>query len=154
MKVAIGQDSHRIDYNNKEKKLILAGVEFKEDFSILANSDGDVVFHAITNAVSGITCKKILGKISDDMCKNGIIDSEVYLREALKYLDEKIVHLSISIECKIPKISPKIEEMRKNIARVLNVEENCIGITATSGEGLTEFGKGNGISVFTILTVE
>mgnify|MGYP002708594734 FL=1 len=154
MKVAIGQDSHRIDYNNKEKKLILAGVEFKEDFSILANSDGDVVFHAITNAVSGITCKNILGKISDDMCKNGIIDSEVYLREALKYLDEKIVHLSISIECKIPKISPKIEEMRKNIARVLNVEENCIGITATSGEGLTEFGKGNGISVFTILTVE
>lgn len=154
MKVAIGQDSHRIDYNNKEKKLILAGVEFKEDFSILANSDGDVVFHAITNAVSGITCKNILGKISDDMCKNGITDSEVYLREALKYLDEKIVHLSISIECKIPKISPKIEEMRKNIARVLNVEENCIGITATSGEGLTEFGKGNGISVFTILTVE
>lgn len=154
MKVAIGQDSHRIDYNNKEKKLILAGVEFKEDFSILANSDGDVVFHAITNAVSGITCKNILGKISDDMCKNGITDSEVYLREALKYLDEKIVHLSISIECKIPKISPKIEKMRKNIARVLNVEENCIGITATSGEGLTEFGKGNGISVFTILTVE
>lgn len=154
MKVAIGQDSHRIDYNNKEKKLILAGVEFKEDFSILANSDGDVVFHAITNAISGITCKNILGKISDDMCKNGITDSEVYLREALKYLDEKIVHLSISIECKIPKISPKIEEMRKNIARVLNVEENCIGITATSGEGLTEFGKGNGISVFTILTVE
>lgn len=154
MKVAIGQDSHRIDYNNKEKKLVLAGVEFKEDFSILANSDGDVVFHAITNAVSGITCKNILGKISDDMCKNGITDSEVYLREALKYLDEKIVHLSISIECKIPKISPKIEEMRKNIARVLNVEENCIGITATSGEGLTEFGKGNGISVFTILTVE
>lgn len=120
----------------------------------MANSDGDVVFHAITNAISGITCKNILGKISDDMCKNGIIDSEVYLREALKYLDEKIVHLSISIECKIPKISPKIEEMRKNIARVLNVEENCIGITATSGEGLTEFGKGNGISVFTILTVE
>lgn len=154
MKVAIGQDSHRIDYNNKEKKLILAGVEFKEDFSILANSDGDVVFHAITNAVSGITCKNILGKISDDICKNGITDSEVYLREALKYLDEKIVHLSISIECKIPKISPKIEEMRKNIASVLNVEENCIGITATSGEGLTEFGKGNGISVFTILTVE
>ena len=60
MKVAIGQDSHRIDYNNKEKKLILAGVEFKEDFSILANSDGDVVFHAITNAISGIKCKNIL----------------------------------------------------------------------------------------------
>ena len=113
MKVAIEQDSHRIDYNNKEKRLLLAGVEFKEDFSILANSDGDVVFHAITNAVSGITCKNILGKISDKMCQSGIVDSEAYLREALKYLNEKIVHLSISIECKVPKITPKIEEMRK-----------------------------------------
>lgn len=154
MKVAIGQDSHRIDYNNKDKKLILGGVEFQEDYSLSANSDGDVVLHAITNAVSGITCQNILGKIADDMCKNGITDSEEYLKEALKYLKEKIVHISMSIECLTPKISPKIEEMRKNIARILQIEENCVGITATTGEGLTEFGKGNGISVFVCLTVE
>lgn len=154
MKVAIGQDSHRIDYNNKEKKLLLGGIEFQEDYSLSANSDGDVVLHAITNAVSGITCKNIIGKISDDMCKSGITDSEEYLKEALKYLEEKIVHLSISIECQTPKISPKVEEMRKNIASVLQIKENCVGITATTGEGLTEFGKGNGISVFACLTVE
>ena len=155
MKVAIGQDSHKIDYKNKNKKLILAGIEFEEDFSILANSDGDVVLHAITNAISGITCKNILGKISDDMCnKEGIKNSEEYVKEALKYLKEKIVHISISIECKVPKISPKIETMRENIARILNISKNCVGITATSGEGLTEFGKGNGISVFVCLTVE
>ena len=47
MKVAIGQDSHRIDYNNSSKKLILGGIEFEEDYSIIANSDGDVVLHAI-----------------------------------------------------------------------------------------------------------
>ena len=154
MRVAIGQDSHRINYDNTEKKLILAGVEFEENFSILANSDGDVVMHAITNAVSGVTCKNILGKVADDMCKSGITDSEEYLKEALKYLDGRILHLSISIECKVPKISPKIEEMRKNLARILNIGENCIGITATSGEGLTEAGKGNGINVFTCITVE
>ena len=154
MRVAIGQDSHRINYDNTEKKLILAGVEFEENFSILANSDGDVVMHAITNAVSGVTCKNILGKVSDDMCKSGITDSEEYLKEALKYLDGRILHLSISIECKVPKISPKIEEMRKNLARILNIGENCIGITATSGEELTEAGKGNGINVFTCITVE
>lgn len=84
----------------------------------------------------------------------GITNSEEYLKEALKYLNDEIVHLSISIECKIPKISPKIEEMRKNIARILNISENQIGITATTGEGLTEFGKGNGISVFSCITVE
>lgn len=154
MKVSIGQDSHRIDYTNTDKKLILGGVEFEEEFSLLANSDGDAVLHAITNAISGITCKNILGKVSDDMCKKGITNSEEYLKEALKYLNDKIIHLSISIECKTPKISPKIEEMRKNIARILEVDENSIGITATSGEGLTEFGKGNGIAVFTCLTVE
>lgn len=50
--------------------------------------------------------------------------------------------------------SPKIEEMRKNIARILNINESSVGITATSGEELTEFGKGNGISVFVCMTTE
>ena len=154
MKVAIGQDSHRFDFNDKDKKLILGGVIFEGATPLSGNSDADVVLHSITNAVSGITCKNILGKIADDMCKSGITDSEEYLKEALKYLNEKIIHLSISIECKTPKISPKIEDMRKNISRILNISENSIGITATTGEGLTEFGKGNGISVFSVITVE
>lgn len=154
MKVAIGQDSHKIDYKNKDKKLMLGGIEFQEEYSLKGNSDADVVLHSITNAVSGVTCKNIIGKISDDMCKNGITNSEEYLKEALKYLDNEIIHLSISIECLVPKISPKIKEMRTNIARILNVSENQIGITATTGEGLTEFGKGNGINVFSCITVE
>lgn len=154
MKVGIGQDSHKIDYNNPDKELILAGVRFEENYSLVANSDGDVVLHAITNAISGVTCKNILGKIADEMCsRRGIKNSEEYLKEALKYLDEPVQHISISIECKLPKISPKIDEMRKNIARILNIKENCVGITATSGEGLTEFGKGNGINVFACITV-
>lgn len=153
MKVAIGQDSHKLKYGN-EKKLILGGIEFEEDCYLEGNSDADVVLHAITNAISGITCKNIIGKIADEMCKNGITDSEEYLKEALKYLENKIIHLSISIECKVPKITPKIDEMRRNIARMLNIDENCVGITATSGEGLTEFGKGNGISVFSCITVD
>ena len=147
MKVAIGQDSHRIDYKNTEKKLILGGIEFENEFSLQANSDGDVILHAITNAVSGITCVNILGDKADQMCKNGILDSEEYLKEALKYLKEKIVHISISIECKTPKITP-------NIARILKVPENCIGITATTGEGLTDCGSGFGISAIAIITVK
>lgn len=154
MKVAIGQDSHRIDYKNTEKKLILGGIEFENEFSLQANSDGDVILHAITNAVSGITCVNILGDKADQMCKNGILDSEEYLKEALKYLKEKIVHISISIECKTPKITPKIPEMRTNIARILKVPENCIGITATTGEGLTDCGGGFGISAIAIITVK
>lgn len=154
MIVGIGQDSHKFDFENKEKKLVLGGITFEDHVATLGNSDADVVLHAITNAISGVTCKNIIGKVADEMCKNGITDSEEYLKEALKYLDRKILHISISIECKTPKISPKIEEMRKNIARILGVQENNVGITATTGEGLTEFGKGNGISVFACVTVE
>lgn len=152
MRVAIGQDSHRFDFENKEKKLILGGIIFEDYPGLQGNSDADVVLHAITNAVSGITCVNILGGPSDELCKKGIIDSEVYLKEALNYLEEKIIHLSISIECKTPKITPKIEEMRKNIARILDINPTSVGITATTGEGLTEFGKGEGISVFCIIT--
>lgn len=64
MKVAIGQDSHRFDIENKEKKLILGGVVFENELSMKANSDGDVILHAITNAISGITCKNILRRSS------------------------------------------------------------------------------------------
>lgn len=154
MKVAIGQDSHRFDFESKTRKLILGGIIFENSTPLAGNSDADVVLHSITNAISGITCKNILGKIADDMCKSGITDSEEYLKEALKYLNEKIIHLSISIECKTPKISPKIEEMRTNVARILKITPSQVGITATTGEGLTEFGKGNGISCFSIITVD
>ena len=63
MKVGIGQDSHRFDFENKNKKLVLGGVIFENETPLLGNSDADVVLHSITNAVSGITCKNILGKI-------------------------------------------------------------------------------------------
>lgn len=155
MKVAIGQDSHKFDFENKNNKnLILAGIVFENEIPLLANSDGDVILHAVTNAISGITTRNILGEVTGKLLKEGITDSKVYLKEALKYLDSQIIHLSISIECKSPKISPKIDDMRKSLSSLLSLEENSIGITATSGEGLTEFGKGNGINVFACITVE
>ena len=137
MKVGIGQDSHRFDFDNKNKKLILGGVVFEGYPPLDGNSDADVILHSITNAISGVTCVNILGAVSDDLCLNkGITDSSVYLKEALKYLkDSKIVHVSVSIECLVPKIGPKIPEIRANLARLLGIPENCVGITATTGKG-------------------
>ena len=154
MRVAIGEDSHRIDYENKDKKLILGGVIFDENYSLFGNSDSDVIYHSLTNAISGITTVNILGKKADEMCKRGITDSKEYLLEALSYLKYKITHVSISIECKVPKITPKIEEIRDNISSILNLDRSEIGITATTGEGLTGMGKGEGIFVTTIIVTE
>lgn len=155
MKVGIGQDSHKFDFDNIEKKLVLGGVVFESTPPLLGNSDADVILHSLTNAISGVTCVNILGDVSDDLCLNkGITDSRIYLQEALKHLqDSRIVHVSVSIECLVPKISPKIPEIRKSLSLLLDTPENCIGITATTGEGLTQFGQGLGIQVFSIVTV-
>ncbi|MGI6778597.1 MAG: 2-C-methyl-D-erythritol 2,4-cyclodiphosphate synthase [Acetivibrionales bacterium] len=156
MKVGIGQDSHRFDFNNSRKKLVLGGVVFDGYPPLYGNSDADVVLHSLTNAISGVSCTNILGKISDHMCLNlGITDSREYVLEALKYLGKmRIIHVSISIECKTPIITPKIPEIRTSIARLLSISESCVGITATTGEGLTAFGRGEGIQVFSCVTVE
>ncbi|MBR1857595.1 MAG: 2-C-methyl-D-erythritol 2,4-cyclodiphosphate synthase [Oribacterium sp.] len=154
MKVAIGQDSHRFDDSNSDKPLILGGVVFEGEQPLLANSDGDVILHAVTRAISGITTVDVLGPKTKEFLKNGITDSRVYLEEGLKDLEGTISHLSISIECKRPRITPRIPEMRRSLAAMLKTDEKNIGITATSGEELTEFGKGNGINVFAVITVE
>jgi 2-C-methyl-D-erythritol 2,4-cyclodiphosphate synthase len=156
MKIGIGQDSHEFDFENSSKKLVLGGIVLENHTPLKGNSDADVVLHSITNAISGVTCVNILGKISDEMCLNqGITDSSAYLSEALRYLDGmKIVHVSVSIECLEPKITPYIPVLRNNIARLLDIPENSVGITATSGEGLTSFGQGKGIQAISIITVE
>lgn len=152
VKVSIGQDSHRFDFKNTKKKLVLGGVEL-DGIPLLGNSDADVILHALTNAVSSITGVNILGDVADEIClKGGITDSRVYLLEALKHFNGVISHVSLSIECSIPKISPNIPQIKKSIAGLLNINESAVGITATSGEGLTSFGKGLGIQCFCILT--
>ena len=88
------------------------------------------------------------------MCRKGITDSRAYLREALKDLQSPVVHLSVSIEAQHPKIAPKTEAIRASLAELLGIGREQVGLTATTGEGLTDCGKGLGISVLCILTVE
>lgn len=156
MKCALGQDSHAFDTYDPDKPLILGGVLFKDELTLKANSDGDVVLHALTNAVSGITGVNILGKISDELCLHkGITDSSVYLKEALKHLNGRsIQHVSFSIECKKPHLSQKIDEMKKSVSFLLGIDISYVGITATTGEGLTSFGRGSGIQVLCIITCD
>lgn len=155
---AIGQDSHRfVDETCREmdqRKLVLAGVHIREPEILEGNSDADVVFHALTNAISGISCVNVLGSIADKMCQEGNTNSQAYLEYALNTLhSDQIVHVSISVECLKPKLSGYINAMRRNIASVIGIGEEHVGFTATSGEGLTEVGRGMGISVICIVTV-
>lgn len=157
-RTAIGQDSHRFESPDRSpeprKPLVLAGVVIPDIEGLEGNSDADVVFHALTNAISGISCVNVLGAVSDEMCfGRSIRDSREYVAAALETLGEyQLVHLSFSIECRRPRISPFIDAMRNNLAMVADLPCDSIGITATSGEGLTDFGRGLGIQVLCIIT--
>ena len=161
---AIGQDSHRfveVDGNGKtldtrdNNQLVLGGFVIPGGRPLQANSDGDVLLHALTNAVSGITCVNILGDTADKLCKeNGVRDSRKYLGLALDSLvDGEIIHVSFSIECKTPRLAEHIGNIRLSVAALLQISPDAVGITATSGEGLSAFGKGEGIMVFCSITV-
>lgn len=153
---AIGQDSHRFEEEimPEGNTIKLGGVDIPNNRAFSANSDGDVVLHALTNAISGYTCVNILGGIADKIClEDGNKDSRVYLAEAMKYLgDAKITHVSISIECLRPKLKPYIDTMRETIGELLGIPANRVGITATTGEGLTGFGRGEGVQVLSMMT--
>ena len=149
-----GIDSHKV-LDTTEKPLILGGVVYENaNFCLSANSDGDVILHALTNAVSNATGVNILGKPADYMCKAGITDSAEYLKKAMEYLTDtqKMVRISIAIECARPKITPMITEMRKRISEITGLNPRFIGIHATTGEKLTSFGRGEGIYVSAMIS--
>ncbi|SFV87319.1 2-C-methyl-D-erythritol 2,4-cyclodiphosphate synthase [hydrothermal vent metagenome] len=153
IKTGIGQDSHAFETDNR-KPLILGGITFNHVQGLKGNSDADVVLHSLTNAISSVTGNNILGVKADELCQQGITDSAEYLKLALADLGKwKIEHIAITMECLVPKISPNINAMQSNIANLTNVKISDVGITATTGEGLTAFGRGEGIQVFTIITI-
>lgn len=155
-RTGIGQDSHRFLPPGSTKPCVIAGCIFDELPGFQSNSDGDVVYHAICNALSSLMHVLILGGIADELClKDGITDSEVYLAAAMKLLgDQRVTHVAVTIEAKKPALKSKLPIMRANVARVMGLDITQVGITATSGEGLTDFGCGDGIQCFAIVTTE
>ena len=153
-RTGIGQDSHRFLQEKGEKKCILAGLSFEEVPGMDADSDGDVIFHAICNAISSLTHVPILGKVAIDLChKEGITDSSVYLQHALKTLGkQKVEHVALTLEGKRPTFQKRADEIRENIAKIMHLDFDQVGITFTSGDGLTSFGRGEGLMCYCILT--
>ncbi len=153
-RTGIGQASHRFLPSDSSKPCLVGGIIFDNVPGLDAESDGDVVYHAICNAISSLTGVPILAGIASDLCRlDGITDSQVYVERAVETLEkQKIVHLAMTIEGKRPKLDDRVEAMRKKIAHVLGLRLQQVGLTITSGDGLTDFGCGDGLQCFAILT--
>ena len=153
-RTGIGQDSHRFLPADSSKPCMIGGVIFEGVPGLDADSDGDVVYHALCNAITSLTGVPILGRIAIELCrKDGITDSQVYLEKALQTLGgQKIVHIAFTIEGKRPRMQDKIDQVKRKVASVCHLHEKQVGLTVTSGDGLTDFGCGEGLQCFCILT--
>lgn len=153
-RVGIGQDSHV--FENDLKGLVLAGVKFPEELKLRADSDGDVILHALFNALSQSIGEMSIGFYADAECKHGVTNSEIYLGIILKKVREQkftINSVGIMIEGSSPKIDPIVSKLKKSLARILDINVHRIGITATTGEKCTVFGEGLGMQCFAIVSL-
>jgi 2-C-methyl-D-erythritol 2,4-cyclodiphosphate synthase len=155
-RTGIGQNSRRFLSEESSKPCTIGAVIFEDIPGLDSESDGDVILHAICNAITSLTGVHILGGIAKDLCrKDGITDSQVFVEKALETLgSQKIVHVAISIEGKRPYFLPRIPEMKHKLSAILKIQASAIGITATSGAGLTDFGCGDGLQCFCVITTQ
>lgn len=154
VKTGIGLDSHRFVEGETDRLLKLGGLTFEDAPALDGNSDADVILHAVTDAISGITGRTVIGAVADKMCQEGVTDSRAYLKVALEDLgDWQISHLSVALECLRPKIDPKVPALRQSLAELLGIQLEDVAITATTGEGLSDCGRGLGIFATAVITV-
>lgn len=152
--VGIGQDSHK--FSNK-KGLVLGGLKIADENKLEGDSDGDVMLHSLCNAILQALGDKSLGAFADKMClKKGIKDSRKYLKKVINKMKRKkykLNNIGFMVEGKRPNIDKISPKLKKNISDLTGLPDTRIGITATTGEKLTSFGKGRGLQVFSIVSL-
>lgn len=154
-RIGLGQDSHCFT-QDKNKPFVLGGVIIPNENGLKADSDGDVILHSICNALSSAIGGNSLGTWADEMClEQGIKDSAKYVEyifNVVKNKKYKVDNVSISVEAKKPRLTiEQIKSIKEKISKLLEINTDQVGITFTSGEGLTAFGRGEGIQVLSII---
>lgn len=154
MRVGIGYDVHKLV---KRRKLILGGVEIEYEYGLLGHSDADVLTHAIMDALLGAAGLGDIGKHFPDTDNEYKDISSIKLllivKEKLEIKGYTINNMDCIIVAQMPKLSPYIELMEKNIAEILNVDKNRVNIKATTTEQLGFEGRKEGISAQVIVAL-
>jgi len=137
MRIGYGWDSHEFKLGIPLK---IGGVTLEHPQGLGGHSDGDVLLHALTDALLGALAEPDIGTLfpPSDPQWNGA-DSVVFLREALKRMREKaygIVNVDATLILAAPKIAPHSPTIRQRIAELLGIPLDCVGLKAKTPEGL------------------
>lgn len=155
MRAGIGYDVHMFQ---KNRKLILGGVEIKHPAGLAGHSDADVLVHAIMDSLLGAAGLDDIGVYfpdTDDAFKN--ISSLNLLSKVgtiIKEAGYTVINIDSIIIMEKPKVAPYTAQMKKNIARALEADEERIGIKATTTESLGFCGRGEGAAAQAVALLE
>src|SRR5713101_9859921 len=142
-RIGIGNDTHRLV---EGRPLVLGGVKITADRGAEGHSDGDVLAHALADAILGALCEGDLGvHFPDQDLQWKDADSLQLLSRDMWLAGERgfhVVNVDAIVSLENPKLRPYILTMREKIAEILGIEVGCVSIKAKTGEGLDAVGQG------------
>jgi 2-C-methyl-D-erythritol 2,4-cyclodiphosphate synthase len=154
MRVGQGYDAHRFQAG---RRLVLGGVDIPYEMGMEAHSDGDVVIHALCDALLGAAAMGDIGKHfpdTDQSIKN--IDSRLILRHIVSLLTQRgyrIGNVDATIIAQAPKMAPYIPAMCENLASDLQIAIDAVNVKATTTERMGFTGRGEGIAALAVATL-
>jgi len=155
MRIGHGYDAHRFAAG---QRLVLGGVDIPHDKGLAAHSDGDVVLHALCDALLGAAGAGDIGAhFPDSDAQYENIDSRILLRRVVATLagqDLAIGNADLTIVAQAPRLSPHVAQMRANIAADLGIDAVRVNVKATTTENMGFVGRGEGIAAHAVVLLE
>lgn len=155
IKIGFGYDVHALA---QEETLVLGGVVIPHSMGTVAHSDGDVLIHALCDALLGAAALRDIGfhfPDTDPRFKGA--DSSALLKEVMTLLGNKgfvVGNVDATIAAQQPKINPFIPEMQSHLAQILGVDLDDVSLKASTTERLGFEGREEGISVYAVALIE
>jgi len=155
VRTGIGYDIHRLD---EGRRLILGGVEIPHTKGLMGHSDGDVLIHAVIDALLGAMGDKDIGQCFPDTnpAYKNIQSTELLASVAiqLKQRDCEILNIDSIVIAEEPKLGPHIPAMKDILCPMLGLHIKDLGIKAKTREGLGDVGEGRAIAAWAVATIE
>jgi 2-C-methyl-D-erythritol 2,4-cyclodiphosphate synthase len=155
IKVGQGFDVHQLVNG---RKCIIGGVDIPFSKGLDGQSDADVLLHAISDAILGAAALGDIGKHfpnTNPFIKD--INSREILKKVISLLQQKkysIVNIDATVICELPKLTPYIDQIKKNIASDCNIDLDRVNVKATTTETLGFTGRGEGVAAQAICLIE
>lgn len=152
--VGFGYDIHRLC---RGEYILLAGIKVKAEKRIIAHSDGDIVFHSLSQAILSALGKEDIGTYFPDYEKKTLnMDSSMIVSLAVKMMSEegyRVNNVVIDIVLQSPKLKDYKEKIKEKISSVLSVDKKRVAINANTHERVDSVGKEKAIEVYSVISL-